>query len=87
MSLHKLTAGAMLKGRLSCWQAALPAPSWFLSSSTWLWLAVSNPLLVLVGGLALLHLARVFGSSFYVLLMGLGSKPVVPLEIAFIDVI
>lgn len=77
MTLQKPTARAMLRGRLSCCQAFLSAPSWFLSSSTRIWLAVSNPLLALVGGLALLHLARAFGPFFYVLLMNLGSKPVV----------
>lgn len=74
MSLHKPTAGAMLKGRLSCCQAACSAPSWFLSSSTWLWLAVSNPLLMLVGGLALLPLTRVFGSFFLCSAYGLGKQ-------------
>lgn len=61
VTLHKPTGRAVLGAGLFCCQASPFVASWFLSSSPWLWLAVSSPPLVLAGGLALLHPARAFG--------------------------
>lgn len=72
------TAQASSRGRVKRKAILLPGlslcSSWFPSRSTWLWLAFSNLLMVLVGGLALLHLARAFGYFFLCSAYELGKQ-------------